>query len=98
MFYIRDLDGKRKKIVPSDIFSLLTRRGLAYWIMDDGSAGQSSNIKTGLHLNTYKFTSSDVLILEKRLNDKFNLKTFINKHKSGDRIYIWEESMIVLRK
>lgn len=68
--------------------------------MDDGSIGQSSKTKTktGLHLNTYGFTSSDVLLLEKVLNLKFNLKTSIHKHNSGNRIYIWEESMTTLRE
>ena len=38
------------KIVPSNIQDLLTPRGLAYWIMDDGSLQNK-----GLHLNTYGF-------------------------------------------
>lgn len=45
------------KIVPLNIYKLLTPSGLAYWIMVDGSLHNK-----GLHLNTYAFTSEDVLI------------------------------------
>lgn len=98
LFYKTDENGNRKKRVPCNINELLTKRGLAYWIMDDGSAGQSSKFKakTGLHLNTYGFIYSDVLLLENILKEKFNLKTSIHKHNSGYRIYIWEKSMILL--
>ena len=50
-----------EKIVPINIENLLTPRGLAYWIMDDGSLQNK-----GLHLNTYSFTSKEVLILKKK--------------------------------
>ncbi len=56
LFYISD----GLKIVPSNIQDLLTPRGLAYWIMVDGSIQNK-----GLHLNTYGFTYQDVLILKK---------------------------------
>jgi LAGLIDADG DNA endonuclease family len=49
------------KIVPSNIQKLLTPRGLAYWIMDDGSLQNK-----GLHLNTYGSfaTNQEVLNLK----------------------------------
>ena len=47
MFY----DSNNLKIVPLNIKNLLTPRGLAYWIMVDGSLQNK-----GLHLNTYGFT------------------------------------------
>ena len=49
------------KIVPINIQELLTPRGLAYWIMDDGSLKNK-----GLHLNTYgsKATNQEVLNLK----------------------------------
>ena len=83
------------KIIPSNIQNLLTPRGVAYWIMDDGSLQNK-----GLHLNTYGFTSQDVLILKYTLENMFGertLKCSIHKHKKGERIYIWEESMGVVR-
>lgn len=84
------------KIVPSNIQELLTPRGLAYWIMDDGSLQNK-----GLHLNTYGFTNQDVLKLKISLENMFGentLKCSIHKHKKGDRIYIWGESMGVIRQ
>lgn len=83
------------KIVPLDIANLLTPRGLAYWIMDDGSLQNK-----GLHLNTYGFTSEDILKLKLTLENLFgenSLKCSIHKHAKGGRIYIWEESMELLR-
>lgn len=90
LFYTYD----NLKIVPSNIKDLLTPRGLAYWIMDDGSLQNK-----GLHLNTYGFTSKDVLILKNTLENLFgenSLKCSIHKHKKGERIYIWKESMELL--
>lgn len=85
------------KIVPLDISNLLTPRGLAYWIMDDGSIQNK-----GLHLNTYGFTAEDILRLQSALENLFSgaensLKCSIHKHSKGGRIYIWEESMPLLR-
>ena len=50
MFYVDNV-----KKVPSDIYELLTPKGLAFWIMDDGSRHG-----TGLHLSVYAFTNEDV--------------------------------------
>jgi LAGLIDADG DNA endonuclease family len=72
------------KIVPYNIFNLLTPIGLAFWIMDDGSRQND-----GLHLSVYSFDSESVDRLLKTLRDKFNLKCSIHKHDRGPRIYIW---------
>ena len=93
LFY--NSDGASQKIVPSNIQDLLTPRGLAYWIMDDGSIQNK-----GLHLNTYGFSNQDILNLKYSLEKMFGentLKCSIHKHKKGDRIYIWGESMDVIR-
>jgi len=58
-----------KKIVPKNIEELLTYRGLAYWIMDDGSIQNK-----GLHLNTYGFSDEDIALLLQTLKNKFLLK------------------------
>ena len=93
LFY--NSDGASQKIVPSNIQDLLTPRGLAYWIMVDGSIQNK-----GLHLNTYGFTNQEILNLKYSLEKMFGentLKCSIHKHKKGDRIYIWGESMDVIR-
>ena len=83
------------KLVPSNISQILSPRGLAYWIMDDGSLQNK-----GLHLNTYGFKEEDVLLLKQNLENMFgenSLKCSIHKHPKGQRIYIWEESMVLLK-
>ena len=82
--------------MPENIHNLLTTRSLAYWIMDDGSLQNE-----GLHLNTYGFTTEETLRLKLALVNLFGentLKCSIHKHRSGDRIYIWKESMDLLRE
>lgn len=80
------------KIVPANIYTLLTYRGLAYWIMDDGSLQNK-----GLHLNTYGFSDSDLDLLKTVLESKFNLKISIHKHNKKKRIYIWEASLELIK-
>ena len=69
---------------------------LAYWIMDDGSLQNK-----GLHLSTYNFSYEEVILLKNTLENLFKpdffIKCSIHTHKKGYRIYIWEESMILVR-
>ena len=68
---------------------------MAYWIIDDGSLQNK-----GLHLNTYCFTPQDIFLLKTTLENMFGentLKCTIHKHQKGERIYIWEESMELVR-
>ena len=88
MFYLVNV-----KKVPSNIYNLLTPRGLAFWIMDDGSKHG-----TGLHLSVYAFTNEDVDKLMFTLQDKFNLRCSIHYNRDKKpRIYIFNESMDNLR-
>jgi len=85
----------KKKIVPKNIMELLTPIGLAHWIMGDGS---KHNL--GLHLSVYAFSKKDVNLLINTLEIKFHLKCSIHNlstigHKP--RIYIWKESMPLLK-
>lgn len=86
-FYLNNI-----KIVPSDIFNLLTEIGLAHWIMYDGSKHGK-----GLYLNVYAFSTEDVDKLINTLEDKFKLKCSIHLKGGKPRIYIWAESMDHLR-
>ena len=84
MFYVSNI-----KIVPNNIYELLTPRGLAFWIMDDGGRHGS-----GLHISVYAFTNEDVDKLIFTLQDKFNLKCSIHyNRKNKPCIYIFKESM-----
>lgn len=64
--------------------------------MDDGSLQNK-----GLHLNTYGFKPEEVLNLKTTLENIFGsnnpLKCSIHNHPKGQRIYIWEESMGLIR-
>lgn len=83
-FYLSNI-----KLVPDNIYDLLTPRGLAFWIMDDGSRQGS-----GLHISVYSFTNKDVDKLMFTLQDKFNLKCSIHYNRDKKpRIYIFKESM-----
>lgn len=80
------------KIVPANIYELLTPRGLAFWLMDDGSKHGS-----GMHISVYGFTNTDVEQLMFTLQDKFNLKCSIHYNRDKKpRIYIFKESMDIL--
>jgi len=77
------------KIVPQNIYELLTPRGLAFWIMDDGSRQGD-----GLHISVYAFSNKDIDKLMFTLQNKFNLKCSIHYNRDKKpRIYIFKESM-----
>lgn len=88
MFY--ELNVKK---VPSNLYELLTPRGLAFWLMDDGSKHGD-----GMHIGVYAFTNADVDKLMFVLQDKFNIKCSIHYNRDKKpRIYIFKESMDTLR-
>ena len=78
------------KVVPQNIFELLTPVSIAYWIMDDG--GKSGK---GFHFATNAFSADEVHLLAKVLQDKFGLNCCIH---SRNRIYIWASSTEQLAK
>lgn len=71
-------DSIKKNIVPENINDLLTPRGLAFLIMDDGS--RQGN---GLHISVYGFSNTDVDKLMFTLQDKFNLKCSIHYNREN---------------
>lgn len=92
LFYIN-----KKKIVPYNIYDILTERGMAYWYMDDGSIQND-----GVHFNVYGYDKEGVNRLLETLEKKFKLRCSIHiKEERGAnaslppkyRIYIWKESM-----
>jgi hypothetical protein len=86
-----------KKSIPLNIAELLTARGLAQWIMDDG--GRDGN---GLRLYTNSFTKKDLELLQQALKKNFDLNAniiHVNKkiNSSQFKLYIKVESMIKLK-
>jgi len=80
------------KVVPKNIGELLTARGLAYWIIDDGCRASS-----GLNLCTDSFTKEEVELLIKVLKKNFDLDSTYRAYQKGFRIYIRAHSMGQLR-
>lgn len=58
-----------KKKIPDTISDMLTARGLAYWIIDDG------HLDGGTVLNTNSYLLSDVQKLQEVLKDHFGLRS-----------------------
>ena len=84
LFYVSNV-----KTVPNNIYELLTPKGLAFWIMDDGSKQGK-----GLHISVYGFSNEDVDKLMFVLQDKFNLRCSIHYNRDNKpRIFIFKESM-----
>src|ERR1700674_4894642 len=79
LFYKSSTNNKTaiKSINKGLISNHLTERGLAYWIMGDGSLNKKSMI-----LHTQSYSEEENLILSKELNDKFGFKTKIIPHKN----------------
>ena len=76
--YYYDLFYKeRVKVIPRNMYTLLTPRGLAYWIMDDG--GKSVYNQTMLH--TRSFMLEDVKYLQSVLSENFGLVTRLEEKK-----------------
>jgi hypothetical protein len=59
------------KIVPKNIQKLLTARGLAYWIMDDGGKSKSNQMV----LHTRAFSKKEVILLQNALKVNFKLNS-----------------------
>lgn len=84
-------DSSGLKIIPENIGQLLTARGLAYWIMDDGY-----NSVHGFYLCTESFSFNEIEKLKAVLENKFELKCGIHKHTNGHRLYIFASSKDLL--
>ena len=78
------LTKESKSIIPNLIKNHLTKRGLAYWFMDDGGKLDYNNNShnKSIVLNTQSFTEEEVTILNKELSNKFKLKTEIRINKN----------------
>lgn len=81
LFYLNNV-----KLVPNNIYELLTPKGLAFLIKDDGSKHGS-----GLHISVYAFNTESVDNLMFTLQDKFNFKCSIHYNRDNKpRIYIFK--------
>ena len=67
-------NSNKKKVIPNNIEELLTPLALAIWIMVDGTFKSP-----GLRLATNCFTKQEVELLVKALENKFNIKSSLQK-------------------
>jgi len=83
------------KIVPTIISDYLDDLALAIWIMDNGG-----KVSSGLKLSTNSFTYSDCQFLVSVLFENFGLKASVHSagYENQYNIYIWKESMPLLRE
>ena len=88
LFYLNGV-----KIIPNNIFELLTSVALAHIIMGDGSVQRS-----GLIICTDSYTVQDVVRLINVLMIKYRLDCWLRNHTpTQPRIYISQSSMPLLR-
>lgn len=77
------------KIVPADIYNMLTIEGLAHWICGGGTKVKNG----GIILQAQNFTMVDVVRLINVLILKFNCKCTIHNQRNGATIYINKDSI-----
>jgi len=83
-----------KKVIPANIADLLTPLGLAHFIADDGSWDKKGRYVV---LCTNSFTLKEVEHLVSVLNNKWNLKCYVNKNGIYYRIIVPTYSILVLQ-
>jgi hypothetical protein len=82
------------KIIPHDIFNLLTPIALAHMIMGDGTTE-----KAGIKICTDSYSIEDIVRLINVLIIKYQLECTVREHKKNQyRIYIKKKSMPLLRE
>jgi len=85
LFY--NLEGK--KIIPLNLEELLSEKGLAYWIMDDGYKSGK-----GFYICTESYSLDEHQIIINLLKKKFNLESSAHKTTNGYRIYIFSKEKL----
>ena len=82
-----------KKIIPSNIYNLISPQRLAFWIMDTGIINDK-----GLIICTDTFTELEVLFLIEMLKAKFNIQGELKLNSRGlNRIFLNLSSFYVLQ-
>jgi LAGLIDADG DNA endonuclease family len=77
MFY-RSIDNKYIKIIPLNIFDLLTPVSLAFFLMGDGNY---NTVKKVIRIYTNSYTKSEVELLSKAITEKLGIRNRVEKEK-----------------
>jgi len=75
--------SNEKKILPKNLYSLLTPLSLAIWTMDDGD-----NDKDSIRYNIQCFTRKEQELLKQLLKEKYQLHTALNKDRNSYRLRV----------
>ena len=76
------------KVVPLDLYNMLTYEALAHWIMGDGTKSNK-----GLTLQTQSFTIKECVFIISILIHKFDLKCSLHLQRNQPTIYISSKSI-----
>ena len=76
-----------KKVVPSNLFNLLTWEALAHWIMCDGT------YNSGVRIQTESFTVREIVFIINILIIKYNLECNLHKQRGYTILYINSKSI-----
>ena len=87
--YYNDFYPNGTKIVPEDVYNLLTIEGIAHWICGDGTSAKGG----GIILQTDSFTVYDVTRLISVLIYKFECKCTMHFQRGNPVIYISRRSV-----
>lgn len=82
IFYVNN-----KKIVPSNLYDLLSWEALAHWIMGDGT------YNSGVRIQTDSFTVKEVVFIMNILILKFNLECSLHYQRGNPILYIKSKSI-----
>jgi len=82
-----------KKVLPKNLYNLLTPISLAIWTMDDGD-----NDKDSIRYNTQSFSYKEQNILKELLKKKYQLESNLNKDRNSYRLRVKKSSKIKLIK
>ena len=87
-YYYNIFYKNKIKVVPLDLYNLLTYEALAHWICCDGT-----KTSKGITLQTQSFSIKEVVFIINILIYKFNLKCSIHMQRNLPTIYIGARSM-----
>jgi len=89
VFYIKDVNNKWIKIVPTEIYHWLNPIVLAYWSMDDGGNTSSGS---GFYLHTKGFDFKSVYYLAGVIHYKLGIICTVQNHENRPVLYITAKS------
>lgn len=88
-----------KRIKPNFVENHLSKTGVAYWFMDDGSkADHTKNEGKGIHFHTQGFTNSEVDELCSGLKKRYNFDCWRGKNKNKPIVIVSGKSYDEVKK